>query len=354
MLPRSVQPPDSVSRRASGGAQVQGDEGATLAPLSEAEFTTAREVKPAPAHFRRSLLGTATAAATSVLGGTAVVATRVAVQSVDPLLLACLRYLIGGACLLPFVLQAPRFKIAPRDRLPVWLLGALFFGAFPLGFSVALQTTTAARGALTLSTVPLLTLLLSGLMGKERLTLAKLLGVMMAFGGVALALGNDLSSVGQGGLGVGDLLMSGAAVCGAVYNVFSQRYLRAYPPLPIMAWSMLGGSGILLGLATVTGTLSKASHIGFHGWLVVCFLGTFGTGMAFGFLAVALAAIAATRVAIFVSLNPLVAIGLSVALLREPIDGQFALGLGCLLAGIAVVNWGEKLPWRRTSQPPQS
>jgi drug/metabolite transporter (DMT)-like permease len=287
---------------------------------------------------RRSGVGLAAAAGASLLGGAAVAATRVAVQSVDPLLLACLRYLIGGVCLLPFALRTPRFTIARRDRLPLLLLGAVFFGAFPVSFSAALRSTTAARGALALATVPVLTLLLSALRGNERVTPTKLLGIIMAFGGISLALVGDASGVGLHGVGAGDVLMFVAAACGALYNVGSQQYLRTYPPLAITAWSMLGGSGALLVAGAATGMLVGVPQMRPPVWLTVGFLGIVGTGMVSGLLAVALEAIAPTRVAIFITLNPLVAVGMSVGLLHEPVTERFVLGCAGVLAGIGLVN----------------
>lgn len=298
---------------------------------------TARAAVPATPP-RVSCCAPAAAAGASLLGGTAVAATRAAVQSLDPLLLACLRYLIGGLCLLPFALQAGRMTVARRDRLPLLLLAAIFFGVFPVCFSAALRWTTAARGALALSTVPVLTLCLSRVLGHERLTWPKGLGVLLAFGGIALALGGDALGMARRGGPAGDLWMFGAAACGAVYNVFSPRYLRAYSPLAMTAWSMLGGGGLLLVPSATTGVLTAVVHLGPQLWRTIGFLGIVGTGMAYGLLGIALAAIAPTRVAIFITLNPLVAVGLGVALLHEPVTGRFVWGLACVLAGVGLVN----------------
>ena len=67
-------------------------------------------------------------------------------------------------------------------------LGVLYFALFPILFNASLIFTTAARGSLALSTLPLLTMLVGAALGSEALTARKFVGVLIAMGGVALAL----------------------------------------------------------------------------------------------------------------------------------------------------------------------
>ncbi|MCG8360500.1 MAG: permease, partial [Kiloniellales bacterium] len=82
----------------------------------------------AQAAFDRSLLAAVAAAVAGVLVGAAMVATRFVIEQTDPASLALLRYLIGVVCLLPPLLLAPRVRFAPRDLLPICLLGIAQFG----------------------------------------------------------------------------------------------------------------------------------------------------------------------------------------------------------------------------------
>jgi drug/metabolite transporter (DMT)-like permease len=284
-----------------------------------------------------SILGPLAAAGASILGGTAVIATRLAVKQIDPLLLAYLRYLIGCSFLLPFVLRAERPRIRREDLLPITLLGVIFFGAFPWSFSAALRYTTASHGALVLSTLPLLTLFLSGFMGTEVFTQKKLIGVTLAFLGVAFVLADKMAVAGSQGASVfGDLLMLGAAGCGAVYNVFSQPYLRKYPRLSVTVVSMLAGTAALLVPTVTTGSLTSLHLVTPETWLLILFLGIFGVALSCVLLVWALELTTPTRVAVFITLNPLVAISLGIALLGEPMTGQVVLGFGCVFAGIGL------------------
>ena len=121
---------------------------------------------------RREILGVAAAALSSLLGGTAVAATRFIVASTDPASLALARYGIGSLCLIILLrgaLQQPRRV----DLIPILSLGVLFFAVFPRLFNKSLAWTAAARGSLALSALPLLTLAVAAALGVERLTVRK-------------------------------------------------------------------------------------------------------------------------------------------------------------------------------------
>src|SRR5258708_6821190 len=134
---------------------------------------------------RRESKGVIAAALSSLLGGSAVATTRLVIGAIHPLTLAALRYGIGVACLAAIVRLARLRAIATADRWRIALLGVLFFAVFPVLFNIALAYTTAARGALALSTLPLLTLVVAAIAGAEILTARKLAGVALAIGGVA-------------------------------------------------------------------------------------------------------------------------------------------------------------------------
>src|SRR5690606_9955572 len=157
-------------------------------------------------------LGILAALLSSALGGTAIVATRYLAGVLDPLTIGALRF-VGGFLVLMLVALRERDKWPKgRDWLGVAALGLLFFGLFPVLFNAALIYTTAARGALALSTLPLLTMIAGALLSVEPLTARKAAGVLIAMAGVAVALATSLTMV-PSGAWRGDILMIAAACC---------------------------------------------------------------------------------------------------------------------------------------------
>jgi drug/metabolite transporter (DMT)-like permease len=73
-------------------------------------------------------LASVAASASGILVGSAIVSTRFVIVQTGPPSLALLRYTIGFCCLLPPVLMAARVRFAPRDLVPIALLGIIQFG----------------------------------------------------------------------------------------------------------------------------------------------------------------------------------------------------------------------------------
>src|SRR5688572_13694491 len=149
--------------------------------------------------------GVLIAVLSSALGGGAAVATRYLIGGYDPLTLAMVRFGGGALCLLPVALLL-RPKMPPRADWPaVAALGFVFFGVFFVIYNLALSYTTVARGTLALSTLPLMTMVAGALLGLEALTPRKTAGVLLAMGGVAVALSASLEAA-PAGAWQGDLI----------------------------------------------------------------------------------------------------------------------------------------------------
>ncbi len=142
--------------------------------------------------------GVLIAVLSSALGGGAAVATRYLIGSFDPIVLATVRFGGGALCLLPIVLLL-RPKWPPRQDWPAdTALGFIFFAVFLVFYNAALSYTTVGRGALALSTLPLMTMVVGAVRGLEALTVRKTTGVLLAMCGVALALTTSLKAAPDG------------------------------------------------------------------------------------------------------------------------------------------------------------
>ena len=136
--------------------------------------------------------GVVAAIVSSALGGTAAALTRYTIHASDPVTLAAFRFGIGFVPILAIALVMHVRWPKGRDWIAVAALGALFFSLFFVIYNLALSYTSAARGSLALSTLPLTTMLVAALLGREALTWRKTSGVLIALSGVALALWTGL------------------------------------------------------------------------------------------------------------------------------------------------------------------
>lgn len=292
-----------------------------------------------PARGSRATLGpVVAAAATGMLVGSGIVATRFVIDQSTPVALAFLRYLVGCLCLLPPVMLSARVRIARRDLVPVALLGIGQFGILIVLLNFGLQHIPSGRAALLFSTFPLLTLMLAASLGLERLTGAKLTGVVLTIVGVGLALEVKLHDTGHASAGwLGEAAVIASAFCGAVCSVFYRPYLRKYPALPVSVVAMLASVIFLGGLAATEGFFSTLPRFTVGGWLAVVFIGV-SSGIGYYLWLWALARASPTRVTVFLALSPVTAAVLGAVLLSEPVTLGLLLGIACIAAGLLLAH----------------
>ena len=198
--------------------------------------------------------GVAIALLSSSLGGGAAVATRFLISGADPLTLSTVRFGGGALCILPLALLLRPKWPTRADGPAVAGLGFLFYAVFFVFYNLALSYTTVARGTLALSTLPLMTMLVGAALRIEPLTWRKSIGVLLAMGGVALALTASLKTA-PAGAWRGDLIMAGATLCMALYSVFARPFIGRSSALGFLAGGMTVGGGALIVLSLATGRL---------------------------------------------------------------------------------------------------
>ena len=279
-------------------------------------------------------LPAAAAAATGILVGSAIVATRFVIDQTGPASLALLRYLIGFCCLLPPVLLSGRVRFERRDLVPIGLLGITQFGILITLMNYGLRFIPSARAALIFATMPLLTMIFATALGHERLTWAKTLGVLLTILGVGFVIGEK--AVLLGGLAdkwAGELAVFASAFSGAVCSVLYRPYLRKYPTLPVSAFAMLASVGFLAALAAGEGFFSSLPRFTEMGWLAVVFIGI-SSGIGYYLWLWALNHTTPTKVTVFLALSPITATGLGALLLAERISMMSLLGLAFVVLGL--------------------
>jgi drug/metabolite transporter (DMT)-like permease len=281
--------------------------------------------------------GVLAAVLSSALGGTAVGATRYLAGALDPFAIGAVRFGGGFVVLLVAALCRRDRWPARRDWPGAAALGLLFFGIFPVLFNAALAYTTAARGALALSTLPLLTMAAGALLGVEPPTVRKLVGILIAMGGVAIALGTSVAAAPPGAWR-GDLLMVAASCCMALYNVRSRPFLSRSGPIPFAALGMGVGAACLVAIASATGGAAQLARLGAAQWVACGYLAVVCGAAIFFLWAYALARAAPTLVAVSVAVNPVTAALLGMVLLGEDVSASLVVGLVAVIVGIALAS----------------
>jgi drug/metabolite transporter (DMT)-like permease len=288
----------------------------------------------------RERLGVLMAIVSSCLGGTAAAVTRYLVDDADPLTLAILRWGIGFLCLLPVALLLRAQWPKRGDWAGVAGLGICFFGLFFILYNIAIGYTTAARASLALSTLPLQTMLVGALIGAEPLTVRKSTGVGIAVLGVFAALASGLGAA-PSGAWRGELIMTGAVLCMAFYNVLSRPFMQRSSALGFLTVGMGFGAAALVLLGLAAGRIKVLAGFAATQWIAGTYLGIVGGALAFILWVLALQRTTPTRVASTMTVNPIAAALLASELVGEPITLNLVVGLVAVAAGI----------WMATTEP---
>jgi drug/metabolite transporter (DMT)-like permease len=216
-------------------------------------------------------------------------------------------------------------------------LGFLFYAVFFVFYNLALSYTTAARGTLALSTLPLITMLAGAVLGIEALSVRKSSGVLLAMGGVALALTASLDNA-PAGAWRGDLIMVGATLCMALYNVYARPFIARSSALGFLTFGMAVGGGALIALCLLTDRAGALLSFDARQALTGLYLAAGGGALGFFLWVVALRHASPTRVANTITVNPLIAMAAGTMLLGEPVTLTLVLGLAAVCAGVWVAT----------------
>jgi drug/metabolite transporter (DMT)-like permease len=275
----------------------------------------------------------------SALWGGNTVAVKIGVVDSPPLMLAALRFAIGGACVVGWGLwtRAP-FRLEPGEALSLLGLGLLF--AVQLGLlNVGVWLSTAGRASVLLNAYPVYIVPLAHLMVPgDRLTAAKLGGVLLGFGGVLVLFADRFLAPYETGSTVmtGDLVLSVSAVLLALRQVVLNRQLQRIHPLkPLLAQVVVGMPAFLvlswaLESQPTVATWRLAASLFYQGVVIAGF--NFITNMWL------LKTYRPSSLAAFTLTTPLFGVIATALVIGEPIGWRLAVSAVLVTAGVAAAT----------------
>ena len=268
---------------------------------------------------------------------------KLALASLPPLPLAALR-VTCAALLLEAVRRLSRAEpLAAQDRKHVLFYGLLGVSANQVLFILGLSWTTAINTTILTATIPIFTLGVAVALKREALTLRAAAGVALAGAG-AFVLVHVQNFDWHSRYARGDLLLLGNALAYSLYLVLSRPILAHYSVMTVVSRVFLyGAPAILLFTAPALAGFSPSavtprSWASFAGVVVLC------TVVPYALNSWALAHTGASRVAVYVFLQPLIASALAVLILKERLTPRTVVSGTLILAGLAVSVARRPLP----------
>lgn len=270
---------------------------------------------------------------------------KVAVAGMTPTTVAGIRVALGAAVLLA-VVRARRLSL-PRD--PRWwrhfAVVALTGSAAPFSLLAwGEQHISSALAAVLNASTPLFAALFASVLLRERLRPLQVAGLALGLAGVAVVAGLGGEDITGSGLG-GKAAAVAAAVGYGISLTYTRRHLTSLPPLVAAAGQLVMATVLLAPLAVLT-TVRQGVSITPTRVLAVGLLGVFGTGLAYVMVYRLIADLGSTKASVVTYLVPVVAVAVGVLFLGEDFSFRLVVGGGVVIAGIALLNLGGRVPWR--------
>ena len=269
--------------------------------------------------------------------GSAFAVVKVGLEYSSPILFAGLRSLTGG---LAMVLAAFLWGGSPRLRRdwPVFVL----LTAFNVVLFIGLQTYSimylpSGPAAVLVYLQPILVGLLAWPILGEKLTVAKLCGLVLGFLGIVVVSAGSLSGAADALSPLGVALGAASALCWALGTVFFKKHEARVSTLWAVSLPFLIGGLVLTVFGAVVEPWGEISwNAGFVASLL--YSGVVGISVAWVIWFALVRAGEASRVASYIFAVPLTAVLIGVVFLDEPLGYTLIVGSAFVVGGIYLVN----------------
>ena len=264
---------------------------------------------------------------------------KATLAEVPPIFQASLR--LGGATVLLWLWCQWR-HIALFERDGSLKMGLLAGGLFTIEFAciyLGLQYTTASRLTLFVYTSPFWVAVLVPLLVKtEHLSRLQWAGLMLAFGGVGLALREGLMADAPPLQWQGDLMALVGGMTWGLTTVTIRGSILSKVSAEKLLFYQVGVSAAVLPLLSVL--LNEPWNFQFSGFAITSLLlqtvvGAFASYLAWMWM---LGRYPATKISVFVFLTPVFAMLIGALWLKEPVTLMLVVALALVAGGIVLVN----------------
>jgi len=275
--------------------------------------------------------------------GTTYLAIRIALETVPPLLMGGLRFLVAGALLIT-VLKVRGVRMpAPGSWPALVILGILLLGFGNGGVVWAEQTVPSGLTAVLVAMSPFWMVGIDALTAHgEPITGRRAAGLIIGFCGIVLLVWPAIHVSDSGRAFLGGVMAAQLACFGwALGSTYSRRRghtaARDESVLVTAAFEMLFGGLFLMTIGTIRG---EAAWLTFNArtaaalaYLIV--LGAIGGFTAYAY---ALKHLPIATVSLYAYVNPVIAVALGTLILKEAFNARLGIAAAVVLIGMALVR----------------
>jgi len=262
---------------------------------------------------------------------------KIVLDYIHPLTLNTLR-LFGAAVCFWITSVFVREKVSKKD-LFLLFFAAVFGTMLNQGlFIIGLSKTNPVHSSLMTSMAPLLTLTLSTLYLKEKITFSRIVGITLGTCGASILIfmnkqtGDHPSSIG------GDVLCLCAQLSYAIYLTVFLKLIKKYKPVTVSKWLFTYASSCYFVISFKNIAADHISTLPLDIWIRIFVIAILCTYVTFTLMMTAQKILNPTVISTYNYFLPLIGAGISVAIGLGTVDYYTVLATVLILTGVVFVN----------------
>lgn len=249
------------------------------------------------------------------------------------------------------VTDKSKLKIKPKD---IWIFigtGVISVVLFNCLYFYTMINSQASIAVVLLYTSPVFVMILSAILFKEKITVKKVIALLLTFAGCIFTAG-----LLGGGYKISPIILLtglGSGLCYALYSVFGRVALQKYSSNTVTAYTLIFG---LIGSLFIGKPAETFKTVAQNPSLILWCLGIgiFCTVLPYFFYTAGLNKLESSKAAIIVAVEPLVGGVLGMTVYHEPHSAAKILGMALILSAIVLLNLPDKKPIRSRAADQQA
>lgn len=274
---------------------------------------------------------------------------KIAVNEIGPMTLVAFRVLFGllfGVAVI--FIQRVQLPRSLKQWSPLLILGITNVAIPFFLISWGEQSIDSAVAAILDATVPLFTILIAHyLLHDDKMTVPKVLGLLMGFAGVVVLMSKDIGDSLGSVLGQLAIVLASAFYAGSA--VYARRTTEDTPGILRSVGPLVSSTAVMWLATFLVESPVEIPQLGIT-WIALLFLGIVGSGMAFILLYYLIHEIGPTRTSMVTYLFPLGGVLLGVAFLNEELSWQVLVGGVLVILSLVVANLQPQKQELRTKE----
>lgn len=252
---------------------------------------------------------------------------------------------ISGTLILFWIIQLflPSEKVDKKDLLKMALCSVFGVAVNQLSFFIGLNLTTPISASIINTIIPVLILIFSYFLLREKITGIKVFGIMLGAAGALMIIFSSGTGDFRLNAFLGNSMIFTGSASWSLYLVLVKPLMEKYSSLTVMKWTFFFGFIMIFPISFGTVASSAFAKIPFDIWMSILFVVFINTGFAYYLINYSLQTVSPNVNAIYIYLQPLVTSVFAIILGKDKLTIIDLIAAVLIMAGVYFVTRQPKL-----------